>query len=273
MLTWLIRLTLSIAKPIPSDEGRCRVPWPTLSSTTTEKLHICITTLSDANRQSEYSKTARRDFSDVLEATWYNKQHYATKHGYTLLNASDLVDIQRPPAWSKILAAQDALQGNCDWVFWMDPDSLIMAQETRIEEILPAGEGIDLVITRDATGFNAGMWMVRKSDWSTEFLKEWWSMTTFIRQKGDTKSGDNDALKALLADEKKREEHVYVAPQCAMNSYPWTVSFKSWGRYLWDKKVIMDGLYEEGDFILHFAGVDDKMACIHKFQKSVTYGS
>ena len=46
----------------------------------------------------------------------------------------------------------------------------------------------------------AGVWLLRNSAWSASFLDRWWAMDGFIRRKpGDTKSGDNDALKALLA--------------------------------------------------------------------------
>lgn len=44
-----------------------------------------------------------------------------------------------------------------------------------------------------------GVWLLRNSAWSAKFLDTWWSMDGFIRRKpGDTKSGDNDALKVLL---------------------------------------------------------------------------
>lgn len=263
---WLIRESFREAEPV-SVERRCSAPWPTLKQN--DGMQVCITTLSDAKIDSKFSKAARRNFSDILDATWNNKMQYAAKHKYFLFNASELVDIERPPSWSKILAVQDALRTDCDWVFWMDPDSLIMNSEIRIEEILPLSATPDLIITRDATGFNAGMWMIRKSKWASAFLNEWWSMTSFIRQPGDTKSGDNDALKAFLGQMDDLEDHVLVAPQCVFNSYLWTPGIKSWRRYLWDKKTITDGIYMDGDFLIHFAGVDDKMRLIQKFAHNI----
>lgn len=69
-----------------------------------------------------------------------------------------------------------------------------------LESVIPVtgDAGPDLVITNDAGGFNAGVWLIRNSTWSQKFLDDWWSMDGYIRGPGDTKSGDNDALKHLL---------------------------------------------------------------------------
>lgn len=245
---------------------RCLVPWQSLS--VSSSLRICITTLSDANVESKYKKSARRDFNDVLEATWDNKKRYADQNAYQLFNASNLIDIQRPPSWSKILAVQSAFNANCDWVFWMDSDSLIMNSNILIENVLPTNPSADLIITKDVTGCNAGMWILRNSPWAHDFLNDWWSMTDFMRPPGDTKSGDNDALKSYMSHLSDFDKHVLVAPQCAFNSYLWIPGVKSWIRYVWNRKIVEDGLYLKGDFLIHFAGVDNKMDLINKYKKN-----
>lgn len=69
-----------------------------------------------------------------------------------------------------------------------------------LEAFIPESgdHGPDLVLTNDAGGANAGVWFIRNSTWSQTFLDNWWSMAGYIRGSGDTKSGDNDAFKALL---------------------------------------------------------------------------
>ncbi|KAM0949623.1 putative nucleotide-diphospho-sugar transferase [Dioscorea sansibarensis] len=42
--------------------------------------------------------------------------------GYDLINADDLVDHSRPPAWSKILVVRSRLS-SYDWIFWKDADT------------------------------------------------------------------------------------------------------------------------------------------------------
>ncbi len=48
-----------------------------------------------------------------------NKERYVKLHGYDFIDASDMVNMQRPPSWSKILAVKSHLP-QYDWVFWND---------------------------------------------------------------------------------------------------------------------------------------------------------
>ena len=261
---WLLQRSL---QSDDYEKRYCMAPWQT-SKETEETLHVCITTMSDAKTESLFHKEAPRDFSNVLDATWNNRMAYAAKHNYALINASELIDVQRPPAWSKILAVQDAMTTGCDWVFWMDADALIMNSEIRLEEILPSNPDANLVITQDVNGFNAGMWLMRNSPWSIDFLREWWSMTHYIRKAGGTLSGDNDALRVILREKEDVDAHVYIPPQCAFNSYAWNPRVRMWWRYRWDKnKIITNGLFKDGDFAVHFAGIDDKMYYIQEFSQ------
>ena len=63
---------------------------------------------------------------------------------------------------------------------------------------------------------------------------------------GDTKSGDNDALKALLDRERRIGRHVGIAPQCAFNSYVWRSRVRDWWRLVYMPHTILLGLYRPG---------------------------
>lgn len=41
--------------------------------------------------------------TDILAMVWQNRQSYAKRHGYTLIDGTDLIDQSRPVAWSKLL--------------------------------------------------------------------------------------------------------------------------------------------------------------------------
>ena len=109
-----------------------------------------------------------------------------------------------------------------------------------------------------------------------------------------TKSGDNDALKELLDDERRHGRHIGIAPQCSFNSYVWRSRIRDWWRLVYMPNTILMGLHRPGafaivdelrqwraasgkgcrrhfarvvpdngfwcagDFILHLAGIDDK---------------
>ncbi|KAG2423866.1 hypothetical protein HXX76_015024 [Chlamydomonas incerta] len=236
-------------------------------------------------------------FSGLLDITGPNKQQYALLHGYRYVDASDLLDRTRPASWSKIPAVLSVLDSS-DWVFWVDADTLITNMSTPLEQLLPAGPawavvaaaggeaangadvetggsglglgGPDLILTRDSTGVNAGVWLIRGRGcaWCRSFLTRWWSMESFIRRDPhDSKSGDNDALKHMVAtmDSSELGAHVGIAPQCAFNSYLWRPSLRNWLRYLSNPRHILTGLWQPGDFLLHPAGVHHKKDVLLRF--------
>eukprot|EP00208_Stichococcus_sp_RCC1054_P004603 CAMPEP_0206136108 /NCGR_PEP_ID=MMETSP1473-20131121/1342_1 /ASSEMBLY_ACC=CAM_ASM_001109 /TAXON_ID=1461547 /ORGANISM="Stichococcus sp, Strain RCC1054" /LENGTH=303 /DNA_ID=CAMNT_0053528387 /DNA_START=420 /DNA_END=1331 /DNA_ORIENTATION=+ len=226
-------------------------------------LKIAIVTMTDSQLQSrkahnQTNKWRGRNFEGVLGLTRDNKVHYAEMHGYTYEDASALVSDERPASWSKILAVQHYLK-DADWVMWLDADTIVTNPEIRLESLLPrSSSGPDFIITVDGGGYNAGIWLLRRSQWSQDFLQRWWDMKAYVRGPGDTKSGDNDALKALLDGERKAGRHVGIAPQCAFNSYVWRSRLRDWWRLVYMPHTILLGLYRPGDFILHLAGIDDK---------------
>ena len=117
---------------------------------------------------------------DVLDVVWRNRRDYADRHGYTLLDLTAHVGTARPKSWYKLKAVESVLN-HYDWVFWLDADAWITNPEIPLESVLPASKAADFLVTEDATGANAGSWLLRNSDWSRAFLREWWSMESFIR--------------------------------------------------------------------------------------------
>jgi galactosyl transferase GMA12/MNN10 family len=223
------------------------------SNTIIDPSRICITSLSDGAQRNNNQKaqssslsiissfitnilTVRcRDFSSVEEYTWPLTVQYCKKHGYTCYEASHLLDVSRPPAWSKIIAvyylltnstsvlqplsspfkqnqqstSTGTMKSTCDWVLWMDADTIIMNSDVQIEDLLPPSpsldtstyieEPINLIVTYDRRfTANSGIWLIRNTYWSHEFLYNWWSMTNFVRAKGFSLSGDNQAFGYLL---------------------------------------------------------------------------
>ncbi|KAH9317468.1 hypothetical protein KI387_019237, partial [Taxus chinensis] len=98
----------------------------------------------------------------------------------------------------------------------------------------------DFIGTEDVIGVNAGMFFFRNSEWSRMFLDRWWNATGFICPPGQSKSGENDALKHLIKtmpqDEKK---HVRIPRmQCVFNSNMWSPSWKSSHRLMTLTKTV-----------------------------------
>ena len=243
-----------------------------LASTASTTVQICVTTLTDAEHADWWQRMVRwRDFGDLLEMTWPNKQHYCAKHGYQLFNESAHLDTSRPPSWSKIRAAHRLLtEEDCDWVYWMDADTVIMNSEKRIEDFLPTPEtGIDLVIARQkGPSWNAGAWLLRRSPWSLQFLEQWWNMREFVKPKGLSVSGDNDALRSLLhtIDRVEFEAHIAVPARCLFNSVAKFMTQDERNQLSTLELVRQQSWYMDleryhlGDLVAHVAGVDNKIS-------------
>lgn len=244
---------------------QCSPQWEGAIGTKHKK--IAMISLSDSNQDNSNVYTAKsvRKFKNVVKLTRENRVAYSSLMGYDYIDASDVLDASRPASWSKIKAVLKHLK-RYDWVMWIDADAYITNRTVRIESLLPSEDGPDLILTRDSTGYNAGMWLARNCSWTHKFLENWWSMKQFIRPAGETKSGDNDALKHYLfnmpAEELRR--HVGVAPQCAFNSYIWHNSARMWKRYVLNPALSEQGLWKPGDFILHLAGVNNKEKELNK---------
>jgi hypothetical protein len=263
--------------PIHSIPRACPDPnYPRLVSEKAPK--ICLTTLTDRSQPSWWQRMVRcRDFSSVQTLTFPNHAAYAAKHNYQIVDASDWIDSSRPPAWSKIKAVKRLFTDpayDCDWVVWLDSDTLVMNSNIKLESLIPADESANLVITEDHSFmFSSGVWMMRKSEWSVKFLEEWWNSKGYVRSAGLSLSGDNAAFGHLVqqrvnSDQKSGTQHILVPPRCNLNSFavfltdtqllalqdPEKLKLAPW--YMSDK------FYHQGDFIVHAAGVDQKAAVI-----------
>jgi hypothetical protein len=280
---------LQLLQP-PSPHHRNMADEDPNTNKNNSNLRICITTLTDQKSPSYFQRFIRwRNFDGLLDLTWPNKQAYAEKYGYYLFDGSVHIDPSRPPAWSKIKAAQYLLEQRmtstteedgtksssstspppflCDWVMWADADTVIMNSDVRIQDFLPADPTKDLLVAPDkGGGYNSGVFFLRNTAWSRQFLQDWWNMEDFVRPPGLSLSGDNNAMKALLASMPDFHDHVLAPPRCTFNSF---ASFLTLGEslqvmdHLQEQPWYMDvGHYHKGDFIAHAAGKDNKLECI-----------
>ncbi|KAG0457474.1 hypothetical protein HPP92_022631 [Vanilla planifolia] len=220
----------------------------------------------EGEADGEGSGSRRRSFRGMMATVGDNKRSYASRMGYDLADAHHLIDPDRPPSWSKIPAVRSQLPSH-EWVFWNDADTVITNSDISLENVLHAVIGHmdfdaspDFVATEDVNGINAGVFFVKRSKWSENFLDAWWNQTSFVRF-GSTKSGDNDALKQLIKRLPPHElrAHMRISPmQCLFNSYPWYPSLKSLYQIISSPRAVWKGVYSSGDFMVHLAGLDDK---------------
>ena len=271
--------------PIHNIPRPCPLPdYELLSAASSrQSVNICMTTLTDKQSPSWYQRMIRcRDFDALEQISFPNQQRYAKKHGYVWNDSSHLVDPSRPPAWSKLLAVQALLQPNshCDWVLWLDADVVIMNSNIRLENLVPADPDIMLIATYDRKfTANSGVWLLRNSDWSRQFLHDWWNLKAWVRRPGLSLSGDNAAFGHLvdqvLLNEPRR---IQLPARCNLNSFGVFLTPQQ------DQEIVMGGMsvlskqdwyfsdkfYHKGDFIVHASGIDKKTQVLEMLlQKAV----
>ncbi|KAK9761371.1 hypothetical protein K7432_013783 [Basidiobolus ranarum] len=120
----------------------------------------------------------------LLSAT--NKRDYAKKHDYYFIARSTEFAQQvyrgRRIVWGKIDAIEKVLP-EYDWLLWLDMDAVIMNDEIRVEDIMEhfqqelgdeefSKKSLFITKPRKDPMFNAGVFLLRNSQWSFNFLRE-----------------------------------------------------------------------------------------------------
>ncbi|KAF1796962.1 hypothetical protein FB192DRAFT_1401529 [Mucor lusitanicus] len=170
-----------------------------------------------------------------------NKRSYADKHGYAFVARSRefaqqaLRPDQRRTVWGKIDVIQKVLP-KYDWVFWLDMDAVVMNSAQTIEALLQRLEINDsthFVIVRPGTDkmINAGVFLIRNTAWSFQFLQEIQNQSEWYRQGPSYEQGamwDVMRREGFIQHTKflDRENHLF-------NTFP--------------------KFYQQDDFIVHFA--------------------
>lgn len=156
----------------------------------------CIVT---AYRRSEYAALA--------DLTLPRMQAFAARHGYDLrVHQPEETHLDR--AWMKIPPILDALDSDYEFVVWLDIDALILRLDRNILDA--ARPGIDLLMSwhepdtaqpdgapcpdRVPAHYNAGVYLIRRSDWSRDFFRRMLSMRGQLNHPWS----DQAALHAML---------------------------------------------------------------------------
>jgi len=132
------------------------------------KVSICLTTYFD------------RNFQEVGSLCLKSIRKYAEKYGFDVVLFNKKLST-RPPSWNKILIAKKLLR-KYDFVFWLDADAVFVRFDKDIRKEIEPGK--DLYIVRHQIGGkdvpNTGSFIIRRSDWSRNFLENVWNKRKYI---------------------------------------------------------------------------------------------
>jgi len=144
------------------------------------------------------------------------------------------------------------------WLMWFDADTLVVNPLIPVESFLPTHDldGINLLVTEDWNGLNNGVFLLRVSAWSVNFLTNILSYPTY-KPDEDLPFTEQSAMERMIQDPRYASACIYVPPRW-FNSYP-RGEDESWNKYH----------VERGDMMLHFAGVGDRPRVIRAFYNHV----
>ena len=123
-------------------------------------------------------------YADLLAVSSVTFEAYAARWGYDLRLETGLLARDRPPAWSKIALVRELLD-DYDEVLWIDADAIFLDISQDLAELVRPGKDLYLVEhlyeEDDAwRSANTGVFLIRSTDWSRQFLQQVWSAEEYI---------------------------------------------------------------------------------------------
>jgi hypothetical protein len=179
---------------------------------------------------------------------------YAEKWNYDVYISKETVDASRHPNWSKIKMLQTLLdEGKYDWYVWLDDDLIITNPQISIESLIQkyGKEPVHFIIGAHKTvpvdmyDVNTGVFIVRQSEWSKEFLRQIWAMGTAEKYLVWEQSAVQDLMSSA---EYARSPHINRVPGRTIQSILTLLNKRDRRDY---------GQWQPGDFIAHMAGGDE----------------
>lgn len=204
-------------------------------------MKILVFSYYDNRSKDKYS------FKEIGQLTLDSKVEYCKIHGYDFSNYNLHEGYPKEIGWFKIDIIRERLK-DYDWILYCEADAMICNYTIRLEEILDINYNFIIAknsISSDWNGINCGVFAVRNSEWSMNFLnkihnkKEFWHHNQAEQQA---------IINEFEINTKEMLENCKIIKNKIFNSY-----FHEW--YEQDN-------FKMGDFILHDAGAHN----IHRFQ-------
>ena len=167
------------------------------------------------------------NYDEVGAISVPNKRAYCAQHGYDYILEHEALDPTRPASWNKLKLMQQYI-GQYQALFWNDTDTLIMNPAITLESLLLPQKPI--IVGSDNWGINCGNFIIQNEPGIDAVLQEWWDKDDDVFHPW----WEQKALMNLIATKSEWRDRIGIQPERKMNSH-----------------LIH---YEDGDFLIHFAG-------------------
>ncbi|KAK4629327.1 hypothetical protein CLAFUW4_07960 [Fulvia fulva] len=157
--------------------------------------------------------------------------------------------------WSKEAALLEVLllqlakpaEERLEWLMWFDADTVIINKLISLEIFLPPAHRPDvhLLFTKDWNGLNNGVFLIKVSAWSVDFVSSIVSFRTY-RPEEELEFTEQSAMEKVMQMDQYKD-HVVQCPSQWWNAYP-----NDGG----EENVHFD--HRPGQLLVHSAGIGDK---------------
>lgn len=189
-----------------------------------------------------------KDWVDLAKITIPNIFEYCIAHEYQPY----ILCINSPyDAFDKIRNCLSNFELGFDIVWCLDADAIVTNYKIGLESFVD--DKHDFYLCEDVNGYNTGSFIVKKSEWSVNFLNE---VLSQINKEGVYCEQDAiiNCMNAQITDK------IRVLPHPSINSYRYIEYGDGYGRINPNPNentmpTHKDGNWEEGDFVLHLPGL------------------
>lgn len=199
--------------------------------------------------------THEKSYNAIAKLTLPSKAKYCKQNNYTLIHeVFDKEELQGYfPTWGRVLKIQKYLP-NFDYLLYLDTDTIITGKEPiEIPNKSLTVSHIPNSITGKPAHLSTSAMLFENCPWSFQMLKYWWTLKQFNTQPYHStgaaypeggKYYEQSAFHYLY-DTTEFVNNIQVMPNCWLN-----------------KREVN---YQKGDFLVHFAGQNDKLNRIKTF--------
>jgi hypothetical protein len=180
-----------------------------------------------------------------------------------ILEDDAIRDQTRDGAWSKIPAIAKWLP-HYEWIVWMDTDVLVMNFEHKLADVLSklhANQNTHFVVARDWNGLNSGVFFLRNTSWSGDFLRRVWDRDNDPSCTQPRDWWEQRIIMCILdprtsqATIQEDSKHIIETKEMRLfNAYPAPISYGN---------AVAE--YRTGDFIAHFPNCKAHATCLGRF--------
>jgi hypothetical protein len=191
------------------------------------------------NKIALLSIATGQNFRESIKSCIQSHKNYCEKNNYTYINHAEYDYKGRPAPWGKILALKQCFEENpdIDYIFWADADAMITNPYFKLEclrDKLNKSKRCMLLAVDGAGNINTGAFLVKRHEKTNLILDHIWNQTQFIN-------------------------HCWWEQAALMSIYPYIFQMLLVTREnnLFNSFLTGESPWQFGDFILHFAGLDN----------------